>query len=272
MNAVSLGPLVLSHERLHALIALAAFTAAIELAAWFWPNLARSTRRWSLIALASWGGAARIGYVLAHLDAFAVDPLSVLAFWQGGFNPVAGTFGLALAGFAAILRQPQAVRPVIAAAICAVMAYAVAVWALPVEARGRLPQVTLPATDGTAIPLADAGGRPVVVNLWASWCPPCRREMPMMMDVAASRSDVAVRFANQGETRSTIVRYLESQQLPTNGVVLDRSGVLMGGFGLLGLPSTLFFAADGRLMAVHTGEISRAELTRRIDELSRETR
>ncbi|KRS16930.1 TlpA disulfide reductase family protein [Roseovarius indicus] len=271
MNAVSLGPLVFSHERLHVVIAIAAFFLAIELATWIWPTRAGVVHRWSLVVAASWIVAARAGFMLANLDSFAADPVSALAVWQGGFAPFAGAAGLALAALAAMLRGPEVLRPLALAVIASGLAYTAAGLALPVEARGQLPRIALPALDSAPVPLSDAEGRPAIINLWVSWCPPCRREMPMMMDLARARDDVVVRFANQGEPRETVLRYLDSQNLSGERVVLDAEQRLMEAFGLLGLPSTLFFAADGSLVAVHIGEISRAALANRMNELSRET-
>lgn len=272
MNAVSLGPLVFSTERLHVIAALAVFLAAIELSEWLWPSRAGATRHWSWIALLGWVTAARTGFVLANLDAFATDPLTVLALWQGGFSGSAGVFGLGLVGVFAMLRRPEALRPVALAVACAGVTFSAANWALPVEVRGQLPQIALPDLDGREIALAETNGRPVIINLWATWCPPCRRELPMMMGLKNSRDDVVMLFVNQGENRATIQRYLESQGLDVDAVVQDRDSRLMSDFALLGLPSTLFFSADGRLLSVHTGEISRAALTNQMNELSQETK
>ncbi|WP_418592521.1 prolipoprotein diacylglyceryl transferase family protein [Ponticoccus sp. (in: a-proteobacteria)] len=270
MNAVSLGPLVFSHERLHVVIAIAAFLGAVELAAWFRATRSPDVHRWSLIVVACWIVAARAGFVLANLDSFAAEPLSALAIWQGGFAASGGAVGLALAALAMMLRRPGVLRPLAFAVLAGGLAYTAAGQVFPVEARGQLPQIALPTLDGAPVPLADTGGRPVVVNLWATWCPPCRREMPMMMDLASNRDDVVVRFANQGEPRATVLRYLDSQDLGGERVLLDPDQRLMETFGLLGLPSTLFFDADGRLVAVHTGEISRAALANRMNDLSPE--
>jgi len=271
MNAISLGPLVFSNERLHAVIALAVFLAMIELGDRLRPARAGTARSWSLIVLIGWIVAARAGFVLINLEAYAADPLTVFAIWQGGFSLAAGVLGLALLAAVALWQRTAALRPVALAVVLSGGAYAAAGWALPAEVRGQLPPIALPALDGTRVPLADAAGRPVVVNLWASWCPPCRREMPMMMDLAESRDDVVLRFANQGEDRSAIQRYLDSQQLSAAAVVQDIDSRLMADFDLLGLPSTLFFAPDGRLVSVHTGEISRAALTNQMNDLTQET-
>lgn len=272
MNAVAIGPLVFSNERLQAIIAIFVFLGIVELLALRWPDRAGAARRWASIALLSWIVAARSGFVIAEWPSFAAAPLDILKLWQGGFDPRAGLFGFGLAMFAALLRRPEAVRPVLVATVCAGIALSAARFTLPEEARGRLPAITLRDLGDRPFSLRDLEGRPAVVNLWATWCPPCRREMPMMMEMAEARDDVEMRFVNQQESPAAIASYLAMEQLSSRGVLLDTDGELMAGFGVLGLPSTLFFDAEGRLAAVHTGEISRAELNARVEDLIRRSR
>lgn len=271
MNAISIGPLIFSNERLHAVIALAVFLLVLELVARRWPARAAAAHRWSLIVAASWIIAARAGFVFANREVFAAEPFSALALWQGGFAPAAGFAGLSIVALAALWRRPEVLRPLLIAVVTASGALAAAGWVLPVEAEGELPGITLPDLIGNPVTLADAAGRPVVLNLWASWCPPCRREMPMMMALAEAQEDVVLRFANQGEPPATVQGHLDGQHLDDDRVILDRDRRLMEEFDLLGLPSTLFFDADGALVSVHTGEISRAELINRMNDLQ-ETR
>ncbi|WP_342298201.1 TlpA disulfide reductase family protein [Cereibacter sphaeroides] len=110
-------------------------------------------------------------------------------------------------------------------------------------------------------------GQPVVLNLWASWCPPCRREMPMMTEIAAEETKVGMVFANQGEGEATIRRFLDAQDLPQAGMWLDPSSTMQAEFTVPGLPATLFFDASGALHHIHMGEISRAGLLSRMDEI-----
>ncbi|MBP0483190.1 TlpA disulfide reductase family protein [Sagittula salina] len=267
MNATSIGPLVFANDRLHAVIALAAVLIVLELGGRRRPALAGALHRWGWLLLVSWIVAARLGSVLVNRAVFAVDPLSALAVWQGGFEPIAGFVGVGLVGLAALLKRPEMLRPLALAVVMAFSAHTAAGWIFPTEAQGSLPQVALTDLGGAPVRLAETGERPVVVNLWASWCPPCRREMPMMMELAEAQDDVVLRFANQGETAAAVGRYLDQEALSGEHVVLDQTQLLMEHFGLLGLPSTLFFDAEGNLAAAHTGEISRAELINRMQAL-----
>lgn len=267
MNATSIGPLVLANDRLHAVVALAAVLLVLELVGRRRPGQAVTLHRWGWLLLMSWIVAARLGFVLVNREAFVLDPLSALAVWQGGFEPIAGLLGVGLVGLVSLLKRPEVLRPLVLAVAMASSAHTAAGWIFSTEAQGSLPQLALTDLGGALVKLTESDGRPVVVNLWASWCPPCRREMPMMMELAEAQDDVMLRFVNQGEPPATVVHYLEEAALNGRHVVLDEGQRMMEHFDLLGLPSTLFFDADGNLVASHTGEISRAELTNRMKEL-----
>ncbi|MGO4839168.1 TlpA family protein disulfide reductase, partial [Rhizobiaceae sp. 2RAB30] len=120
-----------------------------------------------------------------------------------------------------------------------------------------LPETTFRTLAGEELALTSRTGRPIVMNLWASWCPPCRREMPMMADIAASSPDVAFVFANQGENPGQVGAYLDRERLELPLILLDRLSELGGHYKAPGLPATLFIGSDGVLADVHIGEISR---------------
>src|SRR3546814_20828824 len=61
------------------------------------------------------------------------------------------------------------------------------------------PEISLEQLEGPPIALAANSGKPRVVNLWATWCPPCRREMPVLAEAARDAEDVEFLFVNQGE-------------------------------------------------------------------------
>ena len=137
-----------------------------------------------------------------------------------------------------------------------------------VAAQGvRLPNVALQTLDGNVRQLQDLQGKPVVVNLWATWCPPCRREMPALMRFAAQNPHTTVVLVNQGEDAATVATYLQQTGLPSNAVWLDPRSEVGALVGQGALPTTLFFDAQGRLQAVRVGELSEATLQQKITEL-----
>src|SRR5690554_4849884 len=72
------------------------------------------------------------------------------------------------------------------------------------EGYRTLPDLTLERLEGGELRLASLVGKPLVVNLWATWCKPCVRELPMLADVKRNEPELYIVFADQGEPRSVI--------------------------------------------------------------------
>lgn len=135
--------------------------------------------------------------------------------------------------------------------------------------RPMRPDVKLVTLDGHSITLYAIAARhphqPMVVNLWASWCPPCRAEMPMLAAAQAHDPNVTFVFANQGESASAARQFLSSESLTLNNVLLDSGRRLARSVGTQAYPTTLFYNAAGRLVDRHMGMLSRATLTQAIE-------
>ncbi len=133
-----------------------------------------------------------------------------------------------------------------------------------------VPDHSLERLDGGTLALADLRGEPLVINLWATWCPPCRRELPLLQSAANSFPGVYFLFANQGESRTIVESYLAARDdVELQNVVLDRGGLLTADLNALGLPTTYFFDADGQLLVTHVGEVSSVELINYLADLTR---
>ena len=128
------------------------------------------------------------------------------------------------------------------------------------------------AGDGAPVSLHALGGQPMVVNLWATWCPPCRREMPTLQQAQQDNPAVTFVFANQGEAAETITAYLQQQPLQLDNVLVDSFSALSEAVGSRGLPTTLFFDAEGRLLDSHVGELSAASLAARMQRFEASSR
>jgi thiol-disulfide isomerase/thioredoxin len=264
MSGVEMGPFVLSGERAAVLAGLVIFFVATGFMA---RSRSAAFARWSSMVVIAAAVAARAAFVALHWESFAVDPLSVFAFWQGGFTWQAGAVAAALVTGRHLWRAPEHAKPAFFA-----IAFALAGWHVTNQLHRaidatNLPQEALPLLAGGTIDLSERERRPLVVNLWATWCPPCVREMPMMVEVAAGQDAVDVVFANQGERPERIRRFFVLLALEPELVVVDHAQVLFRHYSALGLPATIFIGADGRVEHVQIGEISRAQFTSQLRRL-----
>lgn len=129
------------------------------------------------------------------------------------------------------------------------------------EAGRPAPDFALPDLDGNTVRLSDFSGRPVVLNFWATWCAPCRLEMPelarAMVDYADR--DLMVLAINQDETAEQVGDFLTEVGL-TLPALLDAGGEVGAAYGAFFLPTTVIVGPDGIVGAVHRGILSRAEL------------
>ncbi len=121
-------------------------------------------------------------------------------------------------------------------------------------------QESVPSHIDTKISLIQFIGKPTIINLWASWCPPCHKEMPLFYQAQIDHPNVQFVFINQGEDADTIDSYLQRNQLYLNHVLLDPSGQMASRMNMFGLPSTLFFNAKGELIDQHLGELNQPML------------
>ena len=104
----------------------------------------------------------------------------------------------------------------------------------------------------------------MVVNLWATWCAPCRVEIPAL-DAAQSRENgVHFIFVNPGESAATVQWYLLAAGLPLQNAVLDTDSLLGPAAGSSGLPTRLFFDAKGNLADRNFDALSTVSLTSKL--------
>ncbi|WP_244999638.1 TlpA family protein disulfide reductase [Brevundimonas nasdae] len=118
------------------------------------------------------------------------------------------------------------------------------------------PEMTLAQLDGPPLTLSAPADKPSVINIWATWCPPCRREMPALAQAEQSHPNVRFLYVNQGEAETTVRSYLDRESLSLTHVLLDPIMALPRHYRTSGIPVTLFLYADGRLAKAHLGEIA----------------
>ena len=209
---------------------------------------------------------ARVSFVLMYWAYYRDDPLQIVDLRDGGFLAWPGVIALLLGALLWGWRRPALRKPLSAGVITGLAFWALASFSLNIYEKGtRLPDIALRNADGETVQLADYQGGPLVINLWATWCPPCRREMPVLENAQKQRPDVTFLFVNQAESMQSVSTYLATQGLNLDNVLFDASGRLGQAVGSMALPTTLFYQPDGRLINSHLGELSQASLARAME-------
>ena len=129
------------------------------------------------------------------------------------------------------------------------------------------PQFTLSSTLGEEMALADYRGQPVVLNFWASWCPPCRAEVPHFQDASLKyNGQAAILGIDQGEPLPIVADFASAFRL-SYPLLLDQDNAVNRQYGVAALPTTVFVDANGVVSEVYTGIINGAVLEDRIERL-----
>jgi len=108
------------------------------------------------------------------------------------------------------------------------------------------PDFQLQGLDGQTVSLGNLRGEPVLINFWATWCPPCRVEMPYIQEIYEEWTDkgLVLLAINIGESSSTVRDFIQSQNLSFT-VLLDTKKDVAQRYGVSGIPTTLFIDEDG---------------------------
>jgi thiol-disulfide isomerase/thioredoxin len=120
---------------------------------------------------------------------------------------------------------------------------------------GALPAVSFPCVGGGELDLGRAPGVPTVVNLWGSWCTPCREELPLLQELADDAGDrvrVIGVISKDGVPQAESFAADAGVTFPS---AFDGEGELMAQLGLNGLPYTAFLTADGTLAHSELGPV-----------------
>jgi thiol-disulfide isomerase/thioredoxin len=228
---------------------------------------ARASAGSVLLHAALWGLlAARGAHVALHLAAYRAEPWSIVDVRDGGWNGWAGLAGGAAWVAWRAWRHAPWRKALAAGTTTGLLLWSAGTAGLAALAPRDLPDLVLTdLASGQPVRLRElAAGRPVVLNLWATWCGPCRREMPVLAAAQARHPGAVFVFANQGERAETVRRYLDTERLALSHVLLDPASSLGPALGSGGLPTTVFFNGQGRRVDAHMGALNAAALAARL--------
>jgi thiol-disulfide isomerase/thioredoxin len=124
---------------------------------------------------------------------------------------------------------------------------------------------SLTDSDGKRHRLSDYRGKWVIVNFWATWCPPCLEEIPDLVAIAESRKDVQVfGVAMESQDAKQVLQFAEGMFVNYPIVLGDRKTADQIG-KVAGLPTTFIYDRQGKLAVRHVGKISRKQIERLLD-------
>lgn len=215
---------------------------------------------------------ARIVFVLLHWDAYSVSPIDILKIQDKGFHFIGGAAAGSVWFFwknKGLSGKSKALFILLFALLLGTgMAIQTAL-----KQETHFPDLSFrsltqgdDASEKTV--LKQFIGQPTVVNMWASWCPPCHREMPVLQQAHNKHPEIHFIMLNQGEDETAVRDYLSRYRLNFKHVLLDPHGEMPQKMNMFGLPSTLFFNAQGQLVERHMGELTPAMLQQYLKKIS----
>lgn len=138
------------------------------------------------------------------------------------------------------------------------------------EIGAKAPDFTLETLEGEEITLSEVG-KPVMLNFWASWCPPCKAEMPHMVNFYESRSDdveiIAVNMMHQESSVEDTKAFHDDYQL-NFPVPLDEDGTVTGMYQVKSIPTSYFVNAEGYIESKYIGPMTERSINSAFDKIN----
>jgi len=269
-QAIHLGPIMLPWGLT---ILMLAILMSVVIGKFSFQYFSISNLQWAAFKDSIWSAflvgllSARAGFVLLNLDVYLEHPIEILKIQDKGFHLYVG---IACAGLWMVWKNRSLKKIFIALCFAAFALFFISGQYFYQQVQlqyQQFPQVNLVNLQQEHVELTQFLGKPTVINLWASWCPPCRREMPVLNDAQQRYPNVQFVFINQNEDAKTVQTYLQQHKLNLHWVLLDFDGVTAQKMGMFGLPSTLFFNAQGKLIDTHMGELTHTALHQKVQRI-----
>ena len=122
------------------------------------------------------------------------------------------------------------------------------------------PDFQLTALDGSSVSLSELRGKAVMINFWATWCGPCRVEMPLLQKFYdQNKEDWVVLAVNNAEPQEKVQAFIDELELSLP-VLLDADGEVTKSYHVRGFPTTLFIDQDGIIRYEHIGILNESLL------------
>ena len=121
----------------------------------------------------------------------------------------------------------------------------------------QLPEIRFTDAEGRERTLADFRGRPILLNIWATWCVPCRKEMPALDRLQAAVGDselLVLPLSIDRQGVPVVKKFYDDLHLKTLGIYVDASGAASHALKVVGVPTTLLIDRDGREVGRKIGE------------------
>ena len=141
----------------------------------------------------------------------------------------------------------------------------------PIQIGQIAPDFELYTDDERLVSLRDYRGRPVAVNFWATWCLPCRFEIPAMTDAARQYEDegLAILSVDVGEKPSLVLEFLAERDIAYE-VLLDPHETVADAYSIVSMPTTLWIDGDGVIRAVDSGLLTAERIAENVELLTAE--
>ncbi len=200
----------------------------------------------------------RFVFLAMHATLYVDNPWAVFDIRDAGWHAPAGVaIGAAWLGWR--MRQHADLhRPVWQLSVLAVILWFGGTWWAEQRVAQAMPAVAVESLEQSQPQALNTllDGRPVVVNLWATWCGPCRQEMPALAQAQQDNPHIRFVFVNQGEDAAHVEQFIAQQGWILKDMWLDAKAQTGKSVGSQSLPTTMFYDAQGQLVRAHVGVLT----------------